>query len=191
MRTQSELDEALLALADVGTPEANAQWEVIEGRRTETWVFNKYVRDVPDDQKNESLFYAARDAALFVAGKLDFEMLATVSEVDETDNRPQAHFSKEFLEALLHRIERLETQVRILKGMKQKRSYKGATDYEGNDFMTQTEAYKYIGCAQCTVIKWTNKGMLKAYRKGNHLYYKKSELDMTPVVQNFKNIKRN
>ena len=191
MRTQNELDEALLLLAEVNTPEAKAQWEVIEGKHTESWVFDKYVRDVHDDEKNESLFYAARDAAQFVSGKIDLEMLFTGAEFEETEIKSEVPVPQGFLGMLLQRIERLEKQVRILKGMKQKRSYRGASDYEDNDFMTQTEAYKYIGCAQCTVIKWTNKGMLKAYRKGNHLYYKKSELDMNPGVLNFRNIKHN
>lgn len=189
MRTQNELDEALLELADVDTPEARAQWEVIEGKHTESWVFDKYVRNVSDDQKNESVFYAARDAAQFVAGKLGPDMLATAPDDTTAEKTMEVQVSREFLETLLSRVERLEAQVRILKGMKRKRSYKEARDYGGNDFMTQTEAYRYIGCAQCTIIKWTNKGMLKGYRKGQHLYYKKSELDTSPVVQNFRNIK--
>lgn len=188
MRTQEELNEALLMLGDVDTPESHAQWEVIEGRHTESWVFDKYVRNVSDEEKNERLFYAARDAAQFVAGKVELDALMT--EKQESDERPKTVVTDELLAMMLHRIEKLETQVRILKGEKQKRSYRKASDYAKGDFMTQTEAYRYIGCSQCTIIKWTNKGMLKGYRKGQHLYYKKSELDSNPVVQNFKHINR-
>ena len=124
----------------------------------------------------------------FSVEKTDVSQIGT--EEQEMPECPKPVVTDGVLAMLLHRIEKLETQVRILKGEKQKRSYKKASDYSKNDFLTQTEAYRYIGCSQCTIIKWTNKGMLKGYRKGQHLYYKKSELDNNPVVQNFKNINR-
>lgn len=194
MRTEKELDEALSLLDENWNENSRVQADIIMNHRTEEWVFEHYVRGVSEEDRNEDLYFAARDAARFVAGKIQIDELVTVKadkqDIPETALQESGELlvPSALLRELQNRIERLEIQVRILKGYRQRRSYQRAMSYEENDFITQTEAYHYIGCSQSTIIKWTRKGMLKGYRKGQHLFYKRSELDASPVVQNFKNI---
>ena len=71
MRKQSEINRAIAYLEERNyDPICRIQREVLEEKRSESWVFNRYVRDVPEDEQNETLFYAARDAAMFLSGKI-------------------------------------------------------------------------------------------------------------------------
>lgn len=70
MRKQSQINRAIEHLKSYNDAASRIQVEVLEMKRSESWVFNQYMRDVPEDERNETLFYAARDAAQFLAGKI-------------------------------------------------------------------------------------------------------------------------
>lgn len=181
MRTQEELNEALLVLSGMDvTPVIKAQLEVIEGKRSEAWVFDRYVKNVPAEEKSEEIFYAARDAARYVAGSMELDELVPDIELTSVSEEETVE-ADGLIGKLLHRIERLERQVKILTAMLQPKK----EDYSGSDFMTQADAYQYIGCAQCTIMRWTKKGVVKGYRRNRNIYYKKSELDTNPVVKEY------
>ena len=184
MRTKKEINDALTKLMLMPDNAARrAQREVLEGGRSESWVFDKYVRNAPSEEKDEDVFYAARDAAQFVAGKLDLDAVLEVNPLDdESEEVPESvTVSTNFLRSLLERVERLEhlMQVRTEIGKK----------YSGKEELMQAEVCEYLGCAQCTIMRWTQRGIVKAIQRGRNLYYLKSELDNNPAVQAYK--KRN
>lgn len=43
--------------------------------------------------------------------------------------------------------------------------------------LTRTETAEYLKIDLSTVTSWTKKGKLKAYGKGNRVYYKRSEVE--------------
>ena len=63
MRKQNEIKRAVEVLKKHTDPASLAQLDVLQNRRSETWVFIHYVREVPEEERDPALFYAARDAA--------------------------------------------------------------------------------------------------------------------------------
>jgi hypothetical protein len=53
MRKQSEINRAIEHLKACNDNVSRIQLEVLETKRSESWVFNRYVRDVPEDERNE------------------------------------------------------------------------------------------------------------------------------------------
>lgn len=179
------------------------QAEVLQDGMTEQQVFRKYVVEVAEENRDEAVFFAARDAARFSAGHIGLEELipdvqsmtaadlaaaGALGVVDE-DSDTILLSRKEFNE-LIKRIGKLEKQMDILcKKHGKEVVYYQASDCQKDDFIIQEEAFKYIGCSKTTIHSWTKKGFVKGYRKGGHVYYSKSELDANPTVQNFRNLK--
>lgn len=42
--------------------------------------------------------------------------------------------------------------------------------------LTQLEACEFLGKSRVTIINWTKKGIIKSYKLGGRVYYKKWEL---------------
>lgn len=190
MRTNKEISYAVALLRQKGDRISLVQSEVLEKRLTEKAVFELYVTNVPAEEKDEAAFFAARDAARYLVGGVTLEELipdakqCPVEVMDESE-----HSDSPVMEAVLKRLELLEKQVAMLTGIKQVDMTRlNSTDYSKNDFLTQKDAYPYIGCSKATLKSWTDKGLVNGYRKGNRVYYSKSELDANPTVKNFKNL---
>lgn len=75
MRTKEELDRAEAILRKKYDSISCMQADVIASRQKEQDVFIIYVRDMPENFRNEQAYFAARDAARFVAGSLTLEEL--------------------------------------------------------------------------------------------------------------------
>lgn len=187
MRTKSEIERALSALSRMGTPESLAQSEVIEGRRTETWVFEHYLKNVPEEERNEQLFYAARDAAQYLHGKIGISALC--AELDDEPEQPcRETITIDLMEyrSLISRIERIERRL----GMKVRQPRKNISEASG-DMMSQSELCRYIGCGKSTVKRWADKGLVTGYRNGYSVQYSRQEIDRNPTVQEYINKKNN
>ena len=182
MRPAKEIKEALKLLEQLPeTPARDAQIDVLRNCHSEKKVFYLYV--VKAEVKNEILFYAARDAAQFVAGKLELETLLG-TDVPPMENEPEPEnekvtVPKAYLEDLERRIERMEIKLLKLEGIK-----KLAQD-DQTESLTFPEVCYYIGCSRETLTKWTKEGILKAERRGRHNYYSTSELINSSVVRTF------
>lgn len=187
MRPTKQLRQALEMLElQPNSPEREAQKEVIRNCHSEKKAFELYV--LKASEKNESVFYAARDAAQFVAGKLELETLLG-TDVPQPVDEPEAEddkiiVSKAYLEELEQRIELMEIKLFKIEGIR-----KLAQD-DHAESLSFSEVCYYIGCSRDTLTRWTKEGILNAEKRGRYYYYKSSDLTNSSVVRTFIRNKR-
>lgn len=192
MRTRQEIALALDLLDEYGNEYKNAQANVLHDRMTESQVFDTYVANYPGDQRNEALYFAVRDAAQYVSGKLTLQELipnlpdGTLEELARQKEEYEAEETvtvtlKDF-HALVRRIDELEAQINALKGVK------GKTLPESGekDYMNQLEAARYIGCARCTLKDWHQKGLVAGHKQNGHTVYSRKELNASNTVKSYR-----
>ena len=75
MRTKNEIKQAVAILTRKADRLSLVQAEVLQGSMTEQQVFQKYVMEVAEENRDEEMFFAARDAARFSAGHIGLEEL--------------------------------------------------------------------------------------------------------------------
>lgn len=197
MRTKQETERAAAILQKKGDRISLVQLGIVVNGRTESWVFEHYVQNISEEAKDEATFFAARDAARYVAGSIALEELIPDAEAyaiclsDCGDSEAGTLLvGVDILYKLVKQIARLEQKIDALTSQRAKDiPYTTQADYSKDDFMTQEKAYQYIGCSKVTLQSWTKRGLVKASRKGSHVYYSKSELDENVTVQNFKHLK--
>lgn len=198
MRTKQEIGLALDLLDEYGNEYKNVQANVLHEHMTESQVFDIYVSNYSGDERNEALFYAARDAAQYVSGKLTLQELipnlpdGVVEELmlqkKEHEAEETATITMKDFRALVRRIEELEVEVATLRGVKNK----AGLPSEKADYMNQLEAAEYIGCARCTVKNWHRKGLVIGHMQGAHVFYSRKELDVNNTVKSYRRkIQRN
>lgn len=193
MRKQSEINRAIEYLKehDYG-PACRLQREVLEMKRSESWVFNRYVREVPEDERNETLFYAARDAAQFLAGKIGISAICPDLEDGPEEDEEQEEtitLSLSEYKKLLLRLERVERRLGLRVGdtaPAPRKDFSEAPD----DLVGQADACRLIGCAKTTIKQWANKGLITRYQKGYNVYYSRRELARSAVVKDYKDSKK-
>ena len=188
MRSKKEIDDALFRLTllpDNAT--RRAQIEVLTGCRSESWVFDKYVRNAPAGERDEDVFYAARDAAQFVAGKLELDAVLEINPLDDEphDGTEEVTVPKSLLQNLIERVARLEKDVRSLCSEKTLRAAPKPVT-AGEAFLTGEEAAYYVGCSYRTLSMWRKKGLVTGHKKGNFLFYLPSELAASDTVKRFR-----
>ena len=121
MRTKNEIKQAVAILTRKADRLSLVQAEVLQGSMTEQQVFQKYVMEVAEENRDEEMFFAARDAARFSAGHIgleelipdvqsmtaaDFAAAGALGVVDEESDTIM--LSRKEFNRLLARIERLE-----------------------------------------------------------------------------------
>ncbi|RGL13348.1 helix-turn-helix domain-containing protein [Bacteroides uniformis] len=196
MRNKQEINQCAAILRKKGDRVSLLQAEILENGRNESWVFTTYVASVPEADKDETVFYACRDAARFAAGRLSLEELIpdadkypVVLEKPKVKQERQTVSVQEF-EALKRKVKQLEGFVEdLLKERRQRAEYQKLPDTNRADFIGQKEATDLVGCSRETLNSWQRKGLITGYRKAGLVYYSKSELAANPVVQNFISIK--
>lgn len=177
---------------------------VLQGSMTEQQVFQKYVMETPEVDRDEAVFFAARDAARFAAGHIGLEELipdvqsmttadfeaAGALGIIEKPKKERKEVSLQEFEALKRKVKQLEGFVDdLLKERRQHAEYQKLPDTNRADFIGQKEATELVGCSRETLGAWQSKGFITGYRKAGLVYYSRSELAASPVVQNFINIK--
>lgn len=182
MRKKSEIKRAIEALRQKCDHISQAKLQVLEGVRSEQWVFDNYVK-IPEEERDEEAFFAARDAAQFVAGKIGIsaicpELEDSPEDVDEdTITIPRSEFDK-----LLKRLERVERRLGLRVGSVEKAERKDISEAP-DDLIPQVEACRYIGCGKSTIKRWADRGLITGYVKGRSIMYSKKELDKSKVVK--------
>lgn len=185
MRTQFEINRALSILNSLAQeqPSAKVQVEVISKRMDERTVFEKYVLGVAEGLRDEALFFAARDAARYLKGDIDLDILipgvyigrTEVSELVESEGGNITLSRKDFNQ-LLQRIERLEQWV----GFRRKpTTVKPSPLPEGinlAEMMIQSEACAYLQCSKISIKKMVAQKILHSYQDGRNVYYSRKEL---------------
>lgn len=182
MRKQEERTYALAALHFKGDRMSLIMADVLKSCMTEQQVFQKYVLECPEDGKEETVFFAARDAARYLAGRIGLEeLIPDIESLPIEKPVKQTYVSipqKEFREMQIT-LRRLEEKINMLCDIKTKETVRE------DELMTKKEAARYVGCGERTIDKWSKLGLIKSHCVKIRLYYIKSELDASPVVQNF------
>ena len=90
MRKKQEIKKGIAILRMKGDKISLLQAEVLENGHNESQVFATYVASVPEEDKDETVFYACRDAARFAAGRLSLEeLIPDVDRYPVTVDRPE------------------------------------------------------------------------------------------------------
>lgn len=192
MRKQSQINRAIEHLKSYNDAASRIQVEVLEMKRSESWVFNQYVRDVPEDERNETLFYAARDAAQFLAGKIGISAICPdlEDEPEEEEEEETITLSLSEYKKLLLRLERVERRLGLRVGDVAPAPRKDISEAP-DELIGQADACRLIGCAKTTIKQWANKGLITRYQKGYNVYYSRRELLGSSVVRDYKDSKSN
>lgn len=192
MRTKQEIKQAVAILCHKSDCLSLVQAEVLRGNMTEQQVFQKYVMEMAEDTRDETVFFAARDAARFAAGHIgleelvpdvqsmtttDFAAAGVLGVVDEESDT--ILLSRKDFDRLLARIERLEQWT----GLRRKASPGSAVpgtlpaNADMSDMMKQNEACRYLSCGKNTIKGYASRGLIHSYRQGKFTYYSRKELD--------------
>lgn len=192
MRKQSQINRAIEHLKSYNDAASRIQVEVLEMKRSESWVFNQYVRDVPEDERNETLFYAARDAAQFLSGKIGISAICPdlEDEPEEEEEEETITLSLSEYKKLLLRLERVERRLGLRVGDVAPAPRKDISEAP-DELIGQADACRLIGCAKTTIKQWANKGLITRYQKGYNVYYSRRELLGSSVVRDYKDSKSN
>ena len=192
MRKQSQIDRAIEHLKSYNDASSRIQVEVLEMKCSESWVFNQYVRDVPEDERDETLFYAARDAAQFLAGKIGISAICPdlEDEPEEEEEEETITLSLSEYKKLLLRLERVERRLGLRVGDVAPAPRKDISEAP-DELIGQADACRLIGCAKTTIKQWANKGLITRYQKGYNVYYSRRELLGSSVVRDYKESKSN
>lgn len=161
-----------------------AQYNVLVNEMNETQVFNTYMSSLSEEERNEDVYYAARDAARFRVGKLPLSAVIPDAEYDEnnTEDDDTITIKRSLLEDMLKRLDRLEKKVGIRKIDRIAMLANKAPD----DLISRLEAIKWIGCGKSTIRRWALSGAITQYTSGGNIYYSKSEIKKSLVYQEYK-----
>lgn len=185
MKTSNkQIQKALAYLKDKDDVISAAQYNTLLNRMNESQVFSTYMASLPDEERNEDVYYAARDAARFLAGKLPLSAIIPLAEDDDNDTEDDdtVTIKRSQLEDILKRLERLEKKVGIRKVDRIAMVANKAPD----DLISRLEAIKWIGCGKSTIRRWALSGAITQYTSGGNIYYSKSEIKKSLVYQEYK-----
>lgn len=189
MRSPAEIKQAISYLKGKGGRTAEEQVKVLESGMTESQVFNTYVVNVGEENKEEALYFAAREAAQYLAGRLTIEELipeyeTIVPVVEELESADTVTLSVEAFNDLLKRLDDQEHRIKQLEkwtGKKRTASRREpaplpiGTDI--NKMLNQNQAASHLGVGKNTLKKYANKGLITGYQHGRYVYYAKTDLD--------------
>ena len=162
---------------------SRAQYNTLLNRMNESQVFSTYMASLPEEERNEDVYYAARDAARFLAGKLPLSAMIPDSDDDnETEVDDTVTIKRSQLEDILKRLDRLEKKVGIRK-VDHKAILGNKTPY---DLIPRLEAIRWIGCGKSTIRRWALSGAIAQYNRRGNIYYSKSEIENSLVYQDYK-----
>lgn len=187
MKTSTKHIQKVMAyLKDKDDAISRAQYNTLLNRMNESQVFSTYMSSLPEEERNEDVYYAARDAARFLAGKLPLSaMIPDSDEDDENDDDNEIiPVKRKDLENILKRLERLE----IRMGLRTRKKTGGMKDMAEapEDLICQAEAIKYIGCGKSTLKRWVQDSLMPAYTDGRRVFYSKEEIKKSRVYNDYK-----
>ena len=185
MRTNKEISYAVALLRQKGDRISLTQAEVLEKRLTEKVVFERYVANVPAEEKDEAVFFAARDAARYLAGGIaldefipDAEGTLAESDIPELDSSDGEMIlvSKRTLQNLLLRVNRLELMAGIRNNQMKIKRKSTTTGNMPDDLISQVEVTRLLRCGKSTIKRWADRGYVTGYQKDGRVFYSKKEI---------------
>lgn len=194
MRTKQEIKQAVAILSHKADRLSLIMAEVLTSSMTEQQVFNKYVMEISEADRDENVFFAARDAARFLAGHIGVEEL-----IPDFESIPVEELSGATMQQVAGEVEMIEVPLQtfreILGSIRQLEEKMCALcGMNGNvrpiavecDLMELKDVLEYVGCGGTTLRRWVRRGVLPApYRRGTCSYFSKSELDSNDTVQRY------
>lgn len=180
-----QIQKVLAHLKDKDDAISAAQYNTLLNRMNETQAFVAYMVSLPEEERNEDMYYAARDAARFLAGKLPLSAMIQESDDEENetekDDTATVTIKCNVLRNILRRLDRLEKEVGIT-GF-ERIAY---ADINSDDLIPRIEAIKWIGCGKSTIRRWVKSGAITKYISDGNIYYSKSEIKQSSVYQEYK-----
>lgn len=169
MRKKSEIKRAIEALRQKCDHISQAKLQVLEGVRSEQWVFDNYVK-IPDEERDEEAFFAARDAAQFVAGKIGISAICPELEDDPEDEPDeetvrQGAVSRKEYEKLLARVAWMEGLLRNYDPMAHQ------SGEPPKDYYNLKEVCERLGLNVRTVGNWVKNGHIIPVYFGQRRFY--------------------
>ena len=146
-------------------------------------------------KKDDTFFFALRDAARYVAGGLELgELIPDADEYkisnDEFYQEAKAVSEREF-RAMERKVNLLEELVNeLLQASRIRIENKEVPEASRTDFINQSEAARYVGCRKETLRGWSMRGFITAYSMDGVVHYSKSELDASPAVRHYRTVKQ-
>jgi len=183
MRSPSEINQAISYLKDKGGQIAAEQIKVISTKMTESQVFKTYVVNVGEENKDEALYFAAREAAQYIAGKLaiedlipDYKAIIPVVQ-DVTEKANTITLSKEEFDTLMKRFD--DQEQRILKLEKRIKSDREILPkpFAAKNMINQRQACALLGIGLNVVKRYCKEGLLTPCVYGRNVYYLKKEVE--------------
>lgn len=192
MRTKQEINQAVAILRHKADRLSLVMAEVLSSNMTEQQVFQKYVLEVSEADRDEAVFFVARDSARFMAGHIgleelipevqfmtaaDFDAAGALGVVDEESDT--ILLSRKDFNKLIARIERLEQWT----GLRRKSAEGTSTplplpdNVDMDDMMKQNEACRYLSCSKNTIKGYASRGLICSYKQGKFTYYSRREID--------------
>ena len=190
MRTKQEIKQAVAILHHKADSLSLIMAEVLQSGMTEQQVFQKYVIAVAETDRNEGIFFAARDAARFTSGHIGLEELipdvCSMSEADFSaagalgtmvEEKGSVTLSCKDYNNLINRIERLEQWVGFRRKPTTVKPAPMPEDMNIKDMVIQRQACTCLKCSKISIKKLVAQKVLHAYQKGRNVYYSQKELD--------------
>ena len=181
MRKNKDISLAIAVLKKKGGKLSLIQIEVLENRHNEIWVFEHYVRDVENENRDEAVYCAARDAAMFLAGKIEVgDLIPDMNQYPVTEKDLKEQTGKDRIKALENRLCELE---RLVEFLSQKINLTVRDEDLG--YMTSKEVVDYIGCPVSLMRTWRKKGVLPYYQRGSRVFYHKKDIDNSITIKKY------
>ncbi len=181
MRSLSEINQTISYLKGKGGRIAEEQIKVISAKMTESQVFQTYVVNVGEENKDEALYFATREAAQYLSGKIDIEGLipdyCDIIPLETTTVPNSITITKEEFNSLLKRIE--EQGQRILKLEKRIKSDREILPkpFAAKNMINQRQACALLGIGLNVVKRYCKEGLLTPCVYGRNVYYLKKEVE--------------
>ena len=181
MRKSQEVNKAIAILRKKGDKISLNQAEVLDGRHSEVWVFEHYVQNVSDECRDEATYCAARDAALFLSGKLELaELIPDAEQYPIAEKELKESSGKDRMKRLEERVAELEHVIALLS-----EKINLAVRDEDLGYMTSKEVVDYIGCPVSLMRNWRKKSVLPYYRRGSRIFYHKKDIDNSTTIKKY------
>ena len=178
MIKKTSIDAALRLLRAKGDAVSLAQAEVLTDCLNERSVFDKYMARVSEAERDETLYYACRDAARFLQGGLTLEELIpdaadAGADIPATDDRPDTiTLSREEFNDLLARVEKLERWTGLKRKPAPVRLPSLPPMSNPADYVTQNEAARMMGIGKRSMRGYVDRGEIKAWQYGKFVVYR-------------------
>lgn len=181
MRKSQEVNKAIAILRKKGDKISLNQAEVLGWRHSEVWVFEHYVQNVSDECRDEATYCAARDAALFLSGKLELaELIPDAEQYPIAEKELKESSGKDRMKRLEERVAELEHVIALLS-----EKINLTVRDEDLGYMTSKEVVDYIGCPVSLMRNWRKKSVLPYYRRGSRIFYHKKDIDNSTTIKKY------